>query len=199
MPEGELTKRRVRVKATKTKYTFAYLRSVSWTCLKRAKESIHGRNLFIASSMVFSAFSIEAYLNHLGRSVTEFCDSVERKLSPREKLNLLASVLRFHVDYGSRPFQTFVDMFAFRNALAHGRTESLTQETLQFLSEDEVPELPRTKWEESISLESADRYLADSKEIVLRLNSKANLEPLLLWSPDTAEWEMAPIDDALGS
>jgi hypothetical protein len=190
-----LTKRRVRVKARRTKCTFAYLRSVSWTCHKRAKESVQGRNLLIASSMVFAAFSVEAYLNHLGSSVTEFWDSVERKLSPREKLDLLAWVLRFSVDYGSRPFQTFVDMFAFRNALAHGRTESLSQETLQFLSEDDVPELPRTKWEESISLESASRYLADSKEIVLLLNSKADLEPILLWSPDTAEWELAPTDD----
>lgn len=145
--------------------------------------------------MVFAAFSLEAYLNHLGRAVTEFWDSVERKLSPREKLDLLASVLRFRIDYASRRFQTFVAMFAFRNTLAHGKTESLTEESVQTLADGDVPELPKTTWEEAISLENASRYLSDSKEIVLQLNLKAGLDPFLLWSPQEAEWETAPIED----
>jgi hypothetical protein len=139
-----MRKRRVRVSATTTVYTFAYLRSVSWACRKRAQEESAGRNLFAASSMVSSAFSIEAYLNHLGANLIEFWDTIERKLSPREKLDLLTMILRIQLDYGKRPFQTFAKMFAFRNALAYGRTESLTEDSLQVLSEDDIPDLPRT-------------------------------------------------------
>ena len=190
-----MSKRTVRVSATTTFYTFAYLRSVSWACRQRAGQEVSGSNLFAASSMVFSAFSIEAYLNHLGTSLVEFWDTIERKLSPREKLDLLAGILRIELDYGNRPFQTFTKMFAFRNALAHGRTESLTQDSLQVLSEDDVPDLPRTSWEEAISIDNASRYLDDAKEIVLILNEKAGLEPGLLWTPGTAEYQIAPYQE----
>jgi len=191
-----MTKRKVLVKGKKTLYTFAYLRTISWACHKRAKESIKGRNLLISSSMVFTAFSIEAYLNHLGSNVTDFWDSVERKLSPREKLDLISSILKIKIDYGSRPFQTFVNMFAFRNALAHGSTEILSAESIQILSDEDIPSLPKASWEESITLESATRYLEDGKAIVLHLNSKAKLDSDLLWTPETAEWQIVPLDQA---
>ena len=190
-----MKKSRKSVQAQRTVYTFAYLRSISWACLKRAKEEHKGSYNFIAASMTFTAFSVEAYLNHLGNHVTNFWETIERKLSPPEKLDTLASFLEIDLDFGSRPFQTFHRMFTLRNSLAHGRTEKLTVNSIQVLAEDEIPHMPSTSWEEEISIDNATRYLEDSKAMILTLNAKAGIEDYLLWVPEEADWNASIVED----
>jgi hypothetical protein len=184
-----------KVDVHRTVYTFAYLRNISYTCLKKAKAEEKGSSNLIASSMVFSAFSFEAYLNHLGSHVTDFWNIIERKLSPKEKLETLGSILKMNIDYGSRPFQTFNRMIALRNTLAHGKTEILTENSIQILADGDVPRVPSTSWEEEISIDNASRYLDDSKEMIQILNSKAGIEDFYLFVPEEANWFMSNAED----
>ena len=138
--------------------------------------------------MIFTAFSLEAYLNHLGNHVTEFWETIERKLNPKEKLDTLATILEIDLDFGTRPFQTFHRMFTLRNSLAHGRTENLTVNSIQVLSDDDVPHMPSTSWEEEISIENASKYLEDAKAMIINLSEKAGIEEYLLWVPEEADW-----------
>lgn len=184
----KMIKKRKSVQGQRTVYTFAYLRSISWSCLKRAKEEYKGSYNFIAASMIFTAFSLEAYLNHLGNHVTEFWETIERKLNPKEKLDTLATILEIDLDFGTRPFQTFHRMFTLRNSLAHGRTENLTVNSIQVLSDDDVPHMPSTSWEEEISIENASKYLEDAKAMIINLSEKAGIEEYLLWVPEEADW-----------
>jgi hypothetical protein len=116
-------------------------------------------------------------------------------LSPKEKLETLGSILKMNIDYGSRPFQTFNRMIALRNTLAHGKTEILTENSIQILADGDVPRVPSTSWEEEISIDNASRYLDDSKEMIQILNSKAGIEDFYLFVPEEANWFMSNAED----
>ena len=134
----------------------------------------------LSSSMVFSAFTVEAFLNHVGANQTKFWPSVERKLSPPDKLDLFATIFDLKIDFGKRPFQTFKRMFRLRDALAHGKTESMTEDSTQFLREGERPKLPLTNWEKEINFRNAKTYYDDTKAIVQIICDKTGMDPMQL-------------------
>jgi len=187
-------KRRVRVKSEKTMYTFAYLRNASYMLHKQAKSTMSGQAHMYLASMLLSAFSMEAYLNHLGSETIPYWATLERRLGPGEKLDVLTKHLLPSIDLAKKPFHTFSVLFGFRNALVHGRTEYLTAESTQCLSEDAVPWLPETKWEKMISQPMAERFLADTKSMIQILQASAHLEPGLLYTPEEAGWSEELMD-----
>ena len=186
--EGAAMKRKARVKSEKTLYTFAYLRNASYMLFKLGKSTASGRAHMYLASMLLSAFSMEAYLNHLGSETIPYWATLERRLGPGEKLDVLTKHLLPSIDPAKKPFHTFSVLFRFRNALVHGRTEYLTAESTQFLSEDAIPRLPETKWEKMISQPMAERFLADTKSMIQILQAAAHLEPGLLYTPEEAGW-----------
>jgi hypothetical protein len=135
----------------------------------------------LSASMVFSAFTVEAYLNHIGANRTKFWPSVERRLSPPDKLDLLVSLFGLKIDFSKRPFQTFKRMFRFRDALAYGKTEYMTEESTQFLREGERPKMPLTNWEKEINFRNANIYLEDTKVIFQILCVQASMDPMDLF------------------
>ncbi len=182
------------VTADKTVYTVGYLRQVSWHTLNEAKENEIGQYLNCMSSMVFSAFTIEAYLNHLGGKTIPFWITIERNLSPSKKLDVIAKQLSISIDYGVRPFHSFKSLFKFRDFLAHGRTEQFEIKSVQFLAEGEQPKLPISKWQEQVTLENAKKYFDDVKDMIefLHAISGDDLNPLFM--PETAGWLITPIN-----
>jgi len=178
------SKIRTEVSAHKSMHTFAYLRSVSRECLERSKEQEAGSKLMICASMTFSAFTVEAFLNHLGANSTTFWSSVEHKLSPLDKLEVLARLFALTPDFGRRPFQTLRQMFRFRDALAHGKTETVIKDSIQFLSEGEKPQMPATTWENEMTIENAQIYFEDTRAIWLILAKKIGIDEYLLAIPD---------------
>jgi hypothetical protein len=73
---------------------------------------------------VLAAFSFEAYLNHVGAVILECWAELERKLTWKAKLLLIAEQLGIRVEEGAMPFQALRELFVFRDALAHGKTQS---------------------------------------------------------------------------
>jgi hypothetical protein len=134
----------------------------------------------LSASMVFSAFTVEAFLNHVGANRTTFWSTVERKLSPPDKLGLLATFLGLEIDFSKRPFQTFRRMFRLRDALAHGKTESMTEDSTQFLRDGEHPKQPMTAWEKEINFRNAKIYFNDTKAMVQIICDKATMDPMEL-------------------
>ncbi|HVN16077.1 MAG TPA: hypothetical protein VMT73_10095, partial [Anaerolineales bacterium] len=98
-----MNKEKKLVTSDKTVYTVGYLRQVSWHTLKEAKEEEKGSYLNLMASLVFSAFTIEAYLNYLGEKVIPFWSTIERGLSPSKKLEIIVTQLRQHIDFVRRP------------------------------------------------------------------------------------------------
>ena len=93
-------------------------------CSKTGKAQPEGSAHQFRASLVFTAFTLEAYLNHLGRKLFRCWDDLER-LGPIEKLNVIADRAAVKIDYGKRPWQAMKQLFGFRNDIAHGKSEML--------------------------------------------------------------------------
>lgn len=186
-------KRKVRVETERTVLTHSYLRAASWHALELAETTEEGRLYNCMTAMLFSAFCIEAYLNHLGNQKLEYWPTLKRRLSPSEKLEVLSSVIGYKVNFGRRPFQTFNEIFGVRNQLVHAESEYLFQEDEQLLAPSESPSKPQAKWEEIMNLKVANRFVEDTRAMLVELHSKSGLEHDPFWTLGTASWTIKPV------
>ena len=109
------------------------------------------------ASLVFTAFTLEAYLNHIGPKVFKCWDDLER-LAPRKKLNVIAERLQVDINYGKRHWQVMKNLFGFRNDIAHGKSEDVKSSKvvpLDKYSDRSLGEYVRTKWEKYSTRENA--------------------------------------------
>lgn len=169
-------KKKIKVSASRSINTSTFLSSISHDCLKKAEADVKGRNLMLAASMVFSAFKLEAFFNHIGQLKVPSWNLVERKITPIDKLLFISDYLGVTVDFGKPPFQTIKRMFRFRDALAHGKSQELNEETIQYLEEEEIPSLPMTNWEKEISVDTAKIFKKDVAKIIELVCESANID-----------------------
>lgn len=181
MGRSEMEKNKKLIITDNTVYTVGFLRQVSWHTLQTAKKIEHGSFLNCMASIVFSAFTLEAYFNYLGENIIPFWAQIE-KLSPSKKLEILAIQLSSSIDYSRRPFQSFNLIFRARNSLAHGKTESVTENNILAIPDDFEPDLPQADWQKLISLKNAEQFLDDTKEMIEYLHNASGLKfnPLMI-------------------
>lgn len=84
---------------------------------------------FIHASLTFSAFTLEAYINHI---IPYFykCDCKVYELkSLWDNTEIICKQLEILINYGKDPWQSIRQLFKnHRNKIAHSRTENLTDE-----------------------------------------------------------------------
>jgi hypothetical protein len=165
----------IQVKGNRTIFTYAYLFMAAQHALEHAEASEAGRFYDCMSAIMFCAFTLEAYFNHLGKQTFNSWDIIERKLGPKEKLSLLLDILKHKADYSRRPFQTLKDIFRFRDALAHGKTEEVHYEGPQYLSSGERPSSPDLFWESCCTIAYVKRVIEDTELMIEELHNKAGL------------------------
>jgi hypothetical protein len=90
-----------------TVLTYSYLRNSSNCLLKKAEETEEGNVHTSLASLVMSAFSLEASLNHIGTKLFPFWKDVEKNLSPESKLNFICHELKLKPNFSKRPYQSF--------------------------------------------------------------------------------------------
>ena len=183
---------KVTVRADKTVYTFAYLYIAALDALKQAKATEEGRFYTCMTAELFSAFCLEAYLNHLGAQKFPYWESIERKLGPSEKLKMISHEIGLKLDFGSRPFQSFSILFQLRNSLVHGKTEYLELIDEQILNDREKPRLPEIKWKSLINLDKADQFTEDTKLMIETIHAKSGIRRNPLFTPETSRWAIRP-------
>lgn len=155
---------------------YAYLYCAACHSLENAKNIESGSFYQIMLSIVFSAFSLEAYLNHVGERKVEFWEEIE-KITPMQKLKVLYSCLGMKFDSSRRPIQTVNQIFKFRNFMAHGRTENIEGTgVMKTESPEPAQNLVETEWEKFCNIKEAARAIEDVKEIIESLCEEAGLE-----------------------
>ena len=164
---------RFRLKASATTNTYAYCRIAARDALKQAEKAESGALYFCMMAGVFSAFTVEAFLNHLGRSKVPDWDKKERKLSPSQKLQLLASSRGWALDFGKRPFQTFGSMLSLRDSLAHGKTEEVAADLVMRRPPTDDDRWPQPNWKKLCTVPIAKRMVEDAEAIVKDLNLRS--------------------------
>ncbi len=164
------------------------MRNASRLALNQAKEIEKGRFYNCMSVIIYSAFCIEGYLNHVGAKIIESWDILERKLSPEEKLQIIYSKLHIFPDKGKRPYQTIKDIFQIRNLFAHPRTEYIS-ETKDIIGDlIDPPDTPLLEWEKNISIEFAEKCHKDTKKVIEEINRLAKLPETPLLSSGHVDW-----------
>jgi hypothetical protein len=116
------------------------------------------------ASLVFLAFSIEAFCNHIGWKLAPDFAAFD-DLCAKDKLRRVAELVNFPLKLGERPFQTFTEVYKFRNMMAHSRTQEVKVErTVPRPSPGtptELPKLPPMEWEAYCTPENLIKAIAD--------------------------------------
>ena len=146
--------------------TYTYLYMVSKDALDAATKSKDGQFFKIISSLVFAAFSLEAYINHIGEQRIEYWEEIE-SIKTTSKLKIIYTNLGLSYDNSKRPIQTIIELLRFRNIMAHGRTERIQEQGYikkEKLDPDE--NFIIGKWEKFVNLKEAKRAIEDAKAIM---------------------------------
>lgn len=159
---------------TREARTFVDLNHGADVLIQKTEEEPKGTYYTTMGALLMTAFTFEAYLNHLGQKRIKFWEEIE-SIKALEKYAVLCKELDLTPDFSKRPYQTLKALFKFRNAIAHGRLQIL-EETKEASSKDEPYEhTPKTQWDEYCSLDNAKRAKQDIAEIITELHKKAGL------------------------
>jgi hypothetical protein len=130
------------------------------------------------ASLVFLAFSIEAFCNHVGWKLEPDFAAFD-DLCAKDKLRRAAELVNYPLSLGERPFQTFHEVYKFRNMMAHSRTQEVKIErTVPIPSPSnpaELPKLPPTEWEAYCTPENLAKAIADVKQGLTSLYDASTL------------------------
>jgi hypothetical protein len=145
--------------------------------MERSQAEQKGSYWLWMGSLIFTAFSFEAYLNHVGTKVFACWNIFEKAVSPDGKLDILCEKLGIDLKKGEPPRQTVHKLFEFRNKLAHGRTVTLEPKQPPYDADENfekiIEERPLTVWEEYCTAGNVLRARADIKQIMQLIHEKA--------------------------
>jgi hypothetical protein len=162
---------KVRVAGRQTTITFVQMHTGAKHMFQLAEANENGQLYTLVSSLVFSAFTMEAYLNHLGKLRNKDWDEVERKLPKLEKYKMFCKVAKLKVNLNVRPYLTLVRLFQFRDQMAHGKT---TADEIAFELEAEGKKIPHLKvendWQSFAKITHASEAIHDVEHMVKELH-----------------------------
>ncbi len=170
--------RKVKIKKERTVRTYAELWLTSNCLLMRGQENKEASFHQYMASLVFTAFALEAYLNHIGAKIFKCWTDLER-LSPKEKINVIAEHLDVQVDYGKRPWQIMKKLFGFRNDIAHGKSVKVKSEEVILLINHKNEDLHKfvlTSWEKFCTERNAVKAREDVENIIETIHKASGIK-----------------------
>ena len=152
--------------------TFADLYQGADVLLELAKSGMAGSYHTTMAALLMTAFTFEAYLNHIGAEKIAYWPEME-SISITKKHSALCKLFGVSHDKSQRPGQTIKKLFDFRNSIAHGKSFVL-QETrdvpLSFIPPFQHPPAP---WEEYCTVDNAERAMEDVGSAIADLHKAA--------------------------
>lgn len=166
--------KKARFKGEREVRTFADLNHGANVLFGIAKDSPRGSYYTLMASLLLSAFTFEAYLNHLGDKTFPFWKKIE-SIRVMDKYSLLCAHFKIDVDWGGRPHQTLKQLFRFRNSIAHGKSVVVVGERIVDAEAEPHDLMPQAHWEEFCTWENADRVRTDVSAVVTQMHDAAGL------------------------
>lgn len=173
------TRKTSEAKVTKKRriHTYAELWRGSKVLLLLAREQAEQKGSYWLwmGSLILTAFSFEAYLNHIGPKIFKSWKGALERVPPKGKLDVVCEKLEIDLPKGKRPRKTVSWLFEFRNKLAHGRTETLEEkEALHHGDHYDLYEFlgkpPLTVWEKDCTEDNALRAQEDIQQVMELIN-----------------------------
>lgn len=176
-----------------TTNTYVSLHTNASIALSEATKVIDGRFFKTMTSIIFSAFTIEAYANHILKDISKKWEEVER-YSSLEKVYELYNILEIDLDKSKRPIQSIQRIFNFRNMLAHGKTTTVIKKfklkkDIQDLSSEDLLGHAKPEWEELNTLKNAKVFFEDMEKVIKLLHEEiaSNINPFLVRSVSSGD------------
>lgn len=162
-----------------TTNTYVSLHSNASIALDEAIEIKDGQFFKTMTSIIFSAFTVEAYVNHILKDKLENWKEIE-KYSAIEKVEKLYNILEINLDKSKRPIQSIQRMFDFRNMLAHGKTTTETKKfkikkNIQDISQKDLLGHAKSEWEKLNTLNNSKIFFEDMEKVIKLLHKE--IEP----------------------
>jgi hypothetical protein len=155
-------------------YTYALLYEGARFAIEQAEGSEKGSFYNCMSSIILCAFCIEAYLNHVGSKLLPYWDDkIKKDLSTESKLKIVCERVEVAVDFSEPPFQSFRTIRKFRNLMAHGKTEILSEQGIRKATENGQVQHFKTWWEEQCTIKTSKRMLEDTQAMVTAIHKAA--------------------------
>jgi len=172
--------RKVVVNKEQAVHTYSELWHASQCVLNSGVEQPKGSSWQFLSSAVLTAFTFEAYLNHVGPRTIECWEQLDR-LPPWSKFELLCETLnvKFPNGLGARPLQTIVKLLDFRNTIAHGRSLEIKTKVHRDVNEQldtYLGERPLTDWEQLIQTSNFAIRAREDVQAALEVLHEARLD-----------------------
>lgn len=166
--------RQYKVTGTFTSYTYVSMWQGASHMLEIAKREEEGQLYTCTSALFYAAFMLEAYFNHIGREQHgEGWNNMERNLPKLKKFEKFAKEAGWdaRVKLSQRPYSSLKEIFAFRDALAHGKT--IVNEEVEIVIENKESissSLPGPNWHTVAMLENTVKLCEDAVSIVSNLH-----------------------------
>ena len=177
--------------------SFAYNYKASTFFLKNAESSEEGRYYNILSSILFSALTLEAYINHQGSIDIDKWGDWDKKKKPdiKQKLEKFSKSNNFEIDYTKKPYSSIYILFDIRNIISHGQTVTIKKKVRkpQNNSKAALKDL-ETNLEKQCTIKKAKEFNKRTKEIIEYLNkhSKNKIKKSLLWNLGGGSYQVKP-------
>jgi hypothetical protein len=148
---------------THTMLPFLYLKECAQFHLRESESNAQNTFHTSMSCIIFSAFTLEAFLNYIGSCVFDFWEELERHLTSVNKLNVICSQLGISEDFSQRPFQSFEKAINLKHSLNQGTIESYSR-TVSTTNSASAP--TGEEWKEWCNPGEARRIYDDSVRIM---------------------------------
>jgi hypothetical protein len=175
--------------------SFSICRAVCQHNYEKAERKEPGWLFDCLASQVFAAFYIEACMNHIVAKVFKKEDWEKYQwYKPKEKMKLIGDRINHKFDFNKRPYQTFTEIFKFRNSIAHGRTETSEGEKRMKIDYGEEPKLLKGFWD-LVSLEIAKTFMVDADEICKEILNISGERPSMIYIPEISQHSITEVKD----
>ena len=149
----------------------------SRTFLKLGIENPKGSYHQFLGSILFTAFTLEAFLNNVGELIFKTWEDLE-KLTPKGKINVIAEKIELKVNFGDMPWKIVPEIFGVRNKIAHGKNELLQDERLLSINsyDERMGEILRAPWQNYATQENAEHARDRVEDICKAIWTKAGYD-----------------------
>jgi len=176
-----MSSRRVRAEIERSRSVrgFAELSQAHWVILENAKTKRNGWAYECLTANILAAFKMEAYFNHAGSLLFEEWDKIERHLSKWKKLDKILAQIGLAKTPDDQRFATLNCVFELRDAVAHARTQKLSQPPT--IEEGYIEDLrrgkPLTKWEALSTIDFATVAYENTESLIKDIHTAAHFDP----------------------
>jgi hypothetical protein len=167
------------------------LHQIGKVSLQLAESHSGPYQVHLITALLMCPLTMEAVLNELGQHGHAMHPELQLQwpmfewLRPKQKLAALASLFSMELDLGIPPFQVFTELFEFRSALVHGKTERFWRNEVPVDHFDasgylaDIPDFLMATWEKKCTVETAHQWRAQVFYMSAQLSGAADwFDPL---------------------